>query len=107
MSPNALVGDYGRRPVVLTASRDRSNIPEMRQNNADEGRLVPLDVNSPDARLIAAAPALREALGWMLAEFGVGTASKSCLDPKCHEDDCDKVKAIRAARVALAFANGD
>lgn len=50
MNSNSLVGDHGRRPAVLTGV-------DIRQRGED-GRLRSLEVDSSDARLIAAAPDL-------------------------------------------------
>lgn len=47
---HSLVGDHGRRPAVLTAR-------DLKQRGPD-GLLVPFDPESPDGRLMAAAPDL-------------------------------------------------
>ena len=57
MSETALVGDRGHRPVVLTSFRDKALM-----TRGETGRLEALNPEHPNARLIAAAPELLEAL---------------------------------------------
>jgi hypothetical protein len=57
MSDQALVGDHGRRPVVLTGGADGSLL-----TRGEDGRLRDLAADEANARLIAAAPDLLEAL---------------------------------------------
>lgn len=61
---SALVGDHGIRPVVLMAGRGCGGLVERN----GEGLLDPIDTDGPNARLIAAAPALLEALKTLLDE---------------------------------------
>lgn len=69
LNESALCGDHGHRPVVLAACPNRERgVAEFRQRDAS-GRLVLLDPESPDALLIASAPALREALEGLVARF--------------------------------------
>lgn len=71
-----LVGDHGRRPAVIGASRDEHGNPCMRQQV--DGRMVMFDPASADGKLIAAAPDLlafakrvRDAAGLTPAEWAV------------------------------------
>jgi hypothetical protein len=56
MNFETLVGDHGRRPVVLT------NSPIGLATRDNDGRLCNLSPDHPNARLIAAAPDLLDAL---------------------------------------------
>lgn len=60
-----LTGQHGMRPIVLSVSgRSKAALTSL-----VEGRLVPLDPQHPDARLIAAAPDLLQALEAMTALY--------------------------------------
>src|SRR3990167_4592797 len=95
-----LVGQWGMRPIVLSAKARNGKGPGKFALRDDESDLlIPFDPNHPDARLIAAAPDLLEAcrawVDWMDSPGG-GTDKTS--------DDEDKM--IDAMRDAIAKAEG-
>jgi hypothetical protein len=88
LSPETLVGNHGHRPVILTAR-------ELDERGKD-GRLVEFDPKGPNARLIAAAPELLEALKALLPIFDLD-------DPREIKDfmaECGQAEA------AIAKAEG-
>lgn len=52
-----LVGQHGMRPIILDAGRDK-----LRGRDQEHDLMVPLDPESPDARLISKAPEMLEEL---------------------------------------------
>jgi hypothetical protein len=85
LSADTLVGDHGHRPVVLTRWRKG-----LAQRDPEGGLLRTFDPDSPDARLIAAAPDL-------LAALKVVTNTDDHADPE-----------VRATvRAAIAKAEGE
>ena len=92
LSPRTLVGDYDRRPVVLTSSDGGLEC------RGDDGLLEYLDPDSPDAHLIAAAPELLAALEPLAAE--------DC-ESYCGTTDPDHECALAIARAAIKKARGE
>jgi hypothetical protein len=67
MGDMKLVGQHGRRPIVLDCVGRRKTLgppalADFRVRNAERDLMVPFDKDHPDARLIAAAPVMLKAL---------------------------------------------
>jgi len=91
MNNEALVADHGRRRAILTADGF--------ETCGDDGRLRPLDIDEPNARLIAAAPDL---LTFVRAFANTGTSDE--VPGYWPPEEMDKV--IRHARTLIAKAEG-
>lgn len=85
-----LTGQYGMRPIILSANPKG----ELMLRDAAKDRLIPFDPSHPDARLLASAPCLLEALKWCREEF---------LTQCAYSDLSDTVLKIEAA---IARAEG-
>jgi len=91
MNAETLVGDHGRRPVVLTIS------PNGLATRATDGRLCILNAEHPNGRLIAAAPE-----GLELAKAVVEYFGNDEIDPMLTTD----IKLRNMARAILAKVGG-
>ena len=101
MNPEALVADYGPRRAILTAGSLFAEHTLL--TCGDDGRLRPLDIDEPNARLIAAAPELLTAL----------ILCRSCLNEEIiaagdldHPTIRAHAKAAEQAAAAIAKAEG-
>lgn len=84
-----LVGQWGMRPIVLSVMR------KVGLTSLVDGLLVPLNPEHPDARLIAAAPDLLEALIGLMSSTGALNGFHGTDNP-----------AEAKARAAIAKAEG-
>lgn len=101
LNADTLMGDHGHRPIVLTSDHSsRSTMLERRE----DGLLHPLDVDGPNARLIAAAPDLLAAVRRFLAMFGDCDAQGAILT--IAEDGSTLTGCQALARAAIAKSEG-
>lgn len=98
-----LIQDAGRRPAVLTAIGGRAHVVRQKLGVRDEtGLLVPLTPDHPDAKLIASAPALLEAL----EECARIIALDSLPNHQPRVGLREKGRALAQASAAIAAATG-
>lgn len=94
----ALVGDHGRRPVVLCgvlgATGEGSPGAGLGQRDPETGLLAPLDTTSPDALLIQAAPDL------------LAACHKALGDLSTLAQDGPRARLCEIIRTAIAKAEG-